>query len=233
MDCRINAIEERLKKTPLGLAISRIVRIIIAMTKHELCGNGLAASAVFSILATKSPEPGLPSTDIAALGGEIFATKVISMLCEANPGSWNRQPAAYNVVAQAQPLEFTPLYGAPCSNDTRLETLVTALQSIFSMISGLMGCSSAERKAAKVRDIRDYITQAIGDRISLSGTCASHANELISREFRVDVFSRHEAIVYIGNEIAKAVCEGSTRDLTGEDFAAYVANMLVDGACKL
>lgn len=98
----------------------------------------------------------------------------------------------------------------------------------------MMGCSSAERKAVTVKSIRDYIMGAIGNRGNINASCASHANVLVSRGIStMNIVSSHEAIIFLGNEITKVLCEGSTRNLTGEHFAMYAATVLVDGACML
>jgi hypothetical protein len=68
----------------------------------------------------------------------------------------------------------------------------------------------------------------------MNASCESHASAFVSRGINtMNIVSSHEAIIFLGNEIAKALCEGSTRNLTGEHFATYAATVLVDGACML
>ena len=66
--------------------------------------------------------------------------------------------------------------------------------------------------------------------------CTEHAVLVMSRmmsERSVRMIDESEALAYLRAEIARALCAGSTGQITVEAFARHVAKTIVDGACAL
>jgi hypothetical protein len=251
MECELQRLESKFTQVPLGVAIARIVRIVVKMAQMDLCQGGMASVASYGLLSLFG-EPGRGPD--GATGGDEFTRMVFGVLCGdgMRTGEWNRRlsvpmpsaGSAYNSASNKMymPLAFTPFVSTqPCVNTSpQLAKLALAVREIVdkgfreSIKNGLNDqCSSMKtRETAKRAFAAKIVTQITpGDRECMEHVVAATARALNAQSVRI--VEGNEALLYIRSEIASAVCAGSIGKISVDGFAAHVAATIIDGVCEL
>ena len=237
MDCGLQDIERRFNQTKAGIAITRIVRMIITTAQMDLCTPGFASAFAYTVLSTKTNEIGAQLTqgDVWSLEGDAFARAVLEILCEARAGRWDRDPLSYHQIGpKKNALNYTPVYATGCTTDPRLASLVSAINQVLNDDKWLIDDCSDDGKAQRIRSLR----QAIFDRITPSTRqCEAHLsammNNMIGAKQSSLILTNTEALDAIRKEIAIMLCSGATGNLDAWQFADQVARVLVNGICEL
>lgn len=247
MECELQRLESKFTQVPLGVAIARIVRIVVKMAQMDLCQGGMASVASYGLLSLFG-EPGLGPD--GATGADEFTRMVFGVLCGdgMRTGEWNRRlsvpmPSASSSGGQGlPPLAFTSFVSTePCVNKSpQLAMLALAVREIVDKVfrdsikNGLNDqCSSTKtRETAKRAFAARIVTQITpGDRECTEHVVAATARALNAQSVRI--VEANEALLYIRSEIARAVCAGSIGKISVDGFAAHVAATIIDGVCEL
>ena len=250
MECELQRLESKFTQVPLGVAIARIVRILVKMAQMDLCQGGMVSVASYGLLSLLStgPDGGSGAT------GDEFTRMVFGVLCGEGmrTGEWNRRLSVPMPIDSSSardkkgliPLEFTPFVStAPCVNkNPQLAKLALSVREIMnkgfgeSIEGGLVvsdSCSSEKNREKTKRELAAQIATQItpGDRECTEHVVAFSARALDAQSARI--VEANEALLYIRSEIARAVCAGSIGEISVAGFAAHVAATIIDGVCDL
>lgn len=246
MECELQRLESKFTQVPLGVAIARIVRIVVKMAQMDLCQGGMVSVASYGLLSLL-----FTGSDGGASGDE-FTRMVFGALCGEGmrTGEWNRSLSVPMPIDSSSardkkgliPLEFTPFVSTePCvTKNPQLAKLALAVREIMnkgfrSSIEGGLNdqCSSTKTRETAKRDFAAGIVTQItpGDRECTEHVVAAIARALDAQSVRI--VEANEALGYIRSEIARAVCAGSIGKISVDGFAAHVAATILDGVCDL
>jgi hypothetical protein len=236
------ALQTKLNTVPLGQAIVRIVRMIVATVQADVCGLGLSSSATYVAIRMMRDSPADPSTGgktpaqalrdagapsalegLVSLGGDEFARLVFQAICSSRAGAWTTYATPYS--SDPKTLGFTQ--GACVDyTDARLTALVASLDA---MVISLFADAPPEAQAAQMKQ---QLANTI--RMELAGASVATCEQQVGRAlegFAVQAVSGHAALNTIRAEIALALCAGKANDsMSVEAFATHVAGVIVDGA---
>lgn len=244
MECELQRLESKFTQVPLGVAIARIVRIVVKMAQMDLCQGGMVSVASYGLLSLFG-EPG-PSG--SGPTGDEFTRMVFGVLCGEGmrAGEWNRRLSVPMPIDSSSarykkgliPLEFTPFVStAPCVNkNPQLAKLALSVREIMNKGFGESikdPCSSEQNREKAKRELAAQIVTQItpGDRECTEHVVAAMARALDAQSARI--VEANEALLYIRSEIARAVCAGSIGEISVDGFATHVAATILDGVCDL
>lgn len=227
MECELERLERQAKQVPLGAAIARIVRVVVKMAQMDLCSGGMTSVAAYTVLP-------------ALTGDEAVAREVMRVLCSPGmrAGEWSRALMVPMPADKAyRPLEFTPFEPTtPCvSRSPLVAAVATMMRAAMANMAKESDCAEPARTKLKESFAQMLTEQMLTALLVPAGEreCTEHATVAMSRTMSVRMIDENEALAYLRAEIARALCAGSTGQITVEAFARHVAHTIVDGACAL
>ena len=229
MECELERLERQAKQVPLGAAIARIVRVVVKMAQMDLCSGGMTSVAAYTVLP-------------ALTGDEAVAREVMRVLCSPGmrAGEWNRAPAVPMPSTSGVALAFTPFEPTtPCvSRSPLVASVATMMRAAMANMAKESDCAEPARTKLKESFAQMLTEQMLTELLVPAGErqCTEHATLAMSRtmsERSVRMIDENEALAYLRAEIARALCAGSTGQITVEAFARHVAHTIADGACAL